>query len=102
MKTIVRDQAQALYNNFHFAEAVERDGFIFCSGIIGTGSDGKVADDIREEFRAAWSGVVSLLEHAGVGPENIVEYTTYHVGLQSHMGDFMAVRDEFLSEPWPA
>jgi len=33
---------------------------------------------------------------------NIVEYTTFHVGLSSHLADFMKVRDEFIKEPWPA
>jgi enamine deaminase RidA (YjgF/YER057c/UK114 family) len=28
--------------------------------------------------------------------------TTFHVGLQEHLGTFLAVRDEFLSAPWPA
>lgn len=99
---IVRDSAKALYENFHFAEAVASDGFLFCSGIIGMGPGGGVPDDIKEEFRNAWQGVVGLLEEAGTDVSSIVEYTTYHVGLQANMADFMAVRDEFLSEPWPA
>lgn len=102
MKTIVRDDARVMYDNFHFAEAVESDGFLFCSGIIGTGEGGKVPEDISEEFRNAWSSVVSLLNHAGTDISSIVEFTSYHVGLQSHMGIFMVVRDEFVKEPWPA
>jgi len=102
MKTIVRAEAQGMYDNFHFAEAVESDGFLFCSGIIGTGEGGKVPEDISEEFRNAWSSVVSILNHAGTDSSSIVEFTSYHVGLQSHMGKFMAVRDEFLKAPWPA
>ena len=100
--TVVRDSARFLYDNFHFAEAVESDGFLFCSGILGTGPDGKVPDDLSEEFRNAWRGIQSLLEHAGSGLDQIVEYTSYHVGLQANMQAFMQVRDEFVSEPWPA
>ncbi len=91
-----------MYDNFHFAEAVQSQGYLFCSGIIGTGKGGKVPDDINEEFRNAWSAVISLLAEAGAGAEDIVEYTSYHVGLQANMAAFMAVRDDFLSEPWPA
>ena len=82
IKTIVRDSAKVLYNNFHFSEAVESGGFIFCSGIIGTGREGKVPDDIREEFDNAWSDVISLLKQAGADAGHIVEYTSYHVGLR--------------------
>ena len=102
IKTIVRDSAKALYNNFHFSEAVENEGFLFCSGIIGTGQAGKVPDDIREEFDNAWSDVISLLKEAGADAGHIVEYTSYHVGLQANMADFMKVRDKHLAEPWPA
>ncbi|MDG1231253.1 MAG: RidA family protein [Pseudomonadales bacterium] len=102
IKSIVRDSGKFLYDNFHFSEAVESDGLLLCSGIIGTGQDGKVPEDIREEFDNAWSGVISLLEEAGADASHIVEYTSYHVGLQADMAAFMEVRDKYLGEPWPA
>ena len=102
IKSIVRDSGKFLYDNFHFSEAVESDGLLLCSGIIGTGQDGKVPEDIREEFDNAWSGVTSLLKEAGADASHIVEYTSYHVGLQADMAAFMEVRDKYLGEPWPA
>ena len=102
IKTIVRDSAKALYNHFHFSEAVESNGFLLCSGIIGTGKAGEVPTDIREEFDNAWSDVISLLKEAGADASHIVEYTSYHVGLQADMAAFMEVRDKYLHEPWPA
>ena len=102
IKSIVRDSGKFLYDNFHFSEAVESDGLLLCSGIIGTGQDGKVPEDIREEFDNAWSGVTSLLKEAGADASHIVEYTSYHVGLQADMAAFMEVRDKYLLEPWPA
>ena len=102
IKSIVRDSGKFLYDNFHFSEAVESDGLLLCSGIIGTGQDGKVPEDIREEFDNAWSGVISLLKEAGADASQIVEYTSYHVGLQANMAAFMEIRDKYLGEPWPA
>jgi enamine deaminase RidA (YjgF/YER057c/UK114 family) len=102
IKTIIRDSGKYMYDNFHFSEAVEASGFLFCSGIIGTGSDGKVPDDISDEFHNAWRNVVDLLKSAGADTSHIVESTTYHVGLQANMAAYMAVRDEYLCEPWPA
>jgi enamine deaminase RidA (YjgF/YER057c/UK114 family) len=43
-----------------------------------------------------------VLEEAGLGFEDILEYTSYHVGLSEHIRAFMKSRDEVLSEPWPA
>ena len=102
IKAIVRESGKFLYDNFHFSEAVESDGLLLCSGIIGTGQDGKVPGDIREEFDNAWSGVISLLQEAGADASHIVEYTSYHVGLQANMAAFMEIRDKYLREPWPA
>jgi enamine deaminase RidA (YjgF/YER057c/UK114 family) len=65
-------------------------------------SKGKLPEDIAEEFRNAWIGIGKLLAESNIGYADIVEYTTYHVGLQANMESFMSVRDEFLSEPWPA
>jgi len=102
IKTIVRGSGKFLYDNFHFSEAVESNGFLLCSGIIGSEKAGEVPTDIREEFDNAWSDVISLLKEAGADASHIVEYTSYHVGLQADMAAFMEVRDKYLHEPWPA
>jgi len=102
IETVVTDSGQFMYDNFHFSEATKSNGFLLCSGVIGTGEHGKVPEDIKEEFRNAWTAVGKLLAECDIGYADILECTTYHVGLQANMGDFMSVRDEFLSEPWPA
>ena len=96
IKTIVRGSGKYLYDNFHFSEAVESNGFLLCSGIIGTGQDGKVPGDIREEFDNAWSDVVALLKEAGADASHIAEYTSNHVGLQADMAAFTEVCDKCL------
>jgi len=102
IKTVVTESGKFAYDRFHFAQATESNGFLLCSGVIGTGADRKLPSDIKEEFRNAWRSIGQLLKEAGLGFGDIVECTTYHVGLQAHMADFMAVRDEFLKAPWPA
>lgn len=101
-EAVVTDSGRYMYDNFHFSEATKSNGFLLCSGVIGLGSDGKLPEDIKEEFRNAWAGIGKLLSECDLNFDDIAEYTTYHVGLQANMQDFMAVRDEFLSEPWPA
>jgi len=56
INTIVSEAGKFSYDRFHFAEARESNGFVFCSGIIGA-DRGKIPEDIQEEFRNAWSGV---------------------------------------------
>ena len=99
---VVTASGQFMYDNFHFSQASKSNGFLLCSGVIGTGDKGKLPENIKEEFRNAWTEIGNILAQCNLGYEDIVECTTYHVGLQATMGDFMAVRDEFLAEPWPA
>ncbi len=102
IETINPKESQALYDNFHFSQAVRCGELLLCSGQIGTNADGKVPPEVADEFSNAWRKVESVLKAAGMGFADVVEYTTYHVGLQRTMGTFMKVRDQFLTAPWPA
>lgn len=99
---IVTPAGQFMYERFHFAEATRHNDLLVCSGIIGTNDHGKLPATIEEEFDLAWTKVGALLEAAGSSLDDILEYTSYHVGLQENMGAFVAVRDKHLKEPWPA
>ena len=102
INVIVPEKDKALYNSFHFAPAVRSGNLLICSGQLGTDAEGKVPESPEDEFRLAWQAVGKVLAEAGLDFSNVVEYTTYHVGLQQHTRTFMQVRDEFVSEPWPA
>ena len=43
-----------------------------------------------------------ILDADGLDVGNIVEMTSYHVGLRDHIDLFRSVRDEFVREPYPA
>ncbi|HJN50345.1 MAG: RidA family protein [Pseudomonadales bacterium] len=101
-ETVVPAAAKGSYDQFHFSEGVIANGMLFASGIIGTDASGNVPTEDKEEFRLAWQGITTLLEEAGSGLDRIVEYTSFHVDMMSHLGHFMSVRDEYLKEPWPA
>jgi enamine deaminase RidA (YjgF/YER057c/UK114 family) len=96
IEIIVPDSSRSLYENFHFAPAVRHGDLIFCSGQIGQGASAE------DEFRSAWQGVEKVLKAAGVGFGDIIEITSYHVGLREHLAAFSKVKDEFIREPYPA
>ena len=89
---ILPESMQKGYENFHFAPAQRHEGVLYCSGQIGSG------ETAEEEFRSAWQ----LVGEIGLDYSNIIEFTSYHVGLQEHLADFMKVKDEFIKEPYPA
>ena len=98
---IVPEKHQRQHDSFHFSSAVRAGNLLICSGQIGAGPDG-VPEQAEEEFRNAWADVGLVLEEAGLGFDNVIEYTSYHVNMHDHLGAFMKVRDEVLSAPWPA
>ena len=98
----IQDPSGTLYDQWHFAQAVRTGELLLCSGQIGTAADMSVPGDFMDEARHAWAAVGKVLEAAGLDFSDIVEYTSYHVGLQATVPAFMTARDEVLSEPWPA
>ena len=89
---ILPDQSKASYDNFHFAPAVRSSkGLVFCSGQIGAGEDGAIPESPEQEFRNAWAAVGQVLAEAGLGYDDIIEFTTFHVGLQDHLAALLRV-----------
>ena len=70
--------------------------------MVGTGEKGKLPDDMNEEFHNAWKSIGEILGEVGARYSDIVECTTYHVDVHSHITEFSAIRDQYISEPWPA
>jgi enamine deaminase RidA (YjgF/YER057c/UK114 family) len=65
-------------------------------------ASGKCPDDVTEQFRLAFENIEAVLEEAGGALTDIVEMTSYHIGMREHLREFIAVKDELISEPYPA
>jgi len=102
IEIVVPRGQEAYYDNFHFAPAIKDGNRLYCSGVIGVGADGKPPTDPETQFTCAFESVKSVLAAAGVGFADIIEMTTFHVGLQQHLGTFMQVKDRYLLAPYPA
>jgi enamine deaminase RidA (YjgF/YER057c/UK114 family) len=101
-KDVVVPAAQKhFYERFHFAPAVRAGRLLLCSGQIGAGADGRPPADPETQFALAFEQVKAVLAEAGLGFSDVVELTTFHVGMQ-HLTAFAAVKDRYLAAPWPA
>ena len=101
-EVIIPKGMEVSYERFHFAPAVRDGDRLFCSGQIGTGADGRAIEDPKAQFTQAFEHVRAVLEAGGSNLEDILEMTTYHVDMQSHLGTFMQVKDDFIDKPYPA
>ena len=87
---------------WHLSPVLDTGEFVFFSGITGTHPNLSVASDPIAQFRDTFRFLLANLRIAGLSFEHIVEMTSYHVGLRRHLNAFVTVKDEFISEPYPA
>jgi 2-iminobutanoate/2-iminopropanoate deaminase len=86
-----------------YSQAIEAQGWVFCSGQIGLDpkSGGLVAGGVEAETRRALENLREVLAEAGLGFHDIVKTTIFLADL----GDFEVVNriyGEHLSTPYPA
>ena len=103
VKRIIPASMQSSYDNFHFAPAVLDGELLRCSGIIGVDRETmKVAADPETQFAQAFDSLGEVLKEAGGNYSDVIEMTTFHVGLNEHLNVFLEVKDRYIQEPYPA
>lgn len=101
-RRIIPAGSQYAYDNFHFAAAVVDGANLRMSGVIGTGSDGQPVADPATQFEHAFEAAAVVLAEAGLGFADVTDITSYHIGLQGHIGEFIRVKDRYVKAPYPA
>jgi enamine deaminase RidA (YjgF/YER057c/UK114 family) len=100
---IVPEGLEYQYEKLQYSPAVRVGDVVHVSGVIGTRSDGSVSDDPAEQFAQAFTNLRGVLAGAGCSFDDIVEMTTFHVGLQQNLRAFVhAKRDAMGGPPHPA
>lgn len=80
---------------------LESNGLLFLTGMTGYRDEG-ASTDAEQQIRNAFEKVQNVLVEAGLDMSRLIEMTTYHVGIADHIDIFRRVRDEFVTEPYPA
>jgi enamine deaminase RidA (YjgF/YER057c/UK114 family) len=101
-QVVVPKGMEMAYEQFHFAPAIRTGRWLRCSGMLGTDEKFQAVAEPEAQFAQAFENVKSVLSAAGLDFSDVVELTTFHVGLREHLGTFMKVKDRFVSEPYPA
>lgn len=102
MQPVIPAWMQPMYDTYHFAPAVIDGDYLRCSGMIGLRPDLTVSQDPTAQFTQAFENLRELLAQADLTFADVVEMTSYHVGLQVHFEAFVAVKDMFIAKPYPA
>lgn len=85
-----------------YSQAIEANGFVFTSGVIGVNpTTGEIEGYDEEQTEQAMVNLENLLIAAGTSIENVVKTTVYI----KNMADFKVVNEVYMkhfSEPYPA
>jgi enamine deaminase RidA (YjgF/YER057c/UK114 family) len=101
-KTLSPPAISHFIDDWHLSPVLDTGEFVFLSGVTGARPDLTVASDPETQFRDAFEFLRQDLAAADLTFEDVVEMTSYHVGLREHLAVFMKVKDEYVTAPYPA
>lgn len=61
----------------HAIEVPPNARWLYISGQVGIGPDGKVGQGIQQQAAFAWANLLTILNSAGMGVEDLVKVTTF-------------------------
>jgi enamine deaminase RidA (YjgF/YER057c/UK114 family) len=101
-RTIAAPEFAHYPDAWHMSPVLDTGDFVFLSGQTGWRPDDTVASDPEEQFRDVFEFLKANLAAAGLSFADVVEMTSYHIGLKKHLLAFVKVKDEYVSAPYPA
>jgi enamine deaminase RidA (YjgF/YER057c/UK114 family) len=100
---IVPREWAAFYEVSGVPAAVRVGNTVRLSGHTGENSDAEFPPDPQDQMRGTFQNIALTLAEAGCGWKDVVELTSYHVGLRAHFPEIaFEVASEFLEKPYPA
>lgn len=100
-RAIVPPPFRAAAEALHLSPGVMSHGHLFLSGATGAAGSW-MPEDVETQARNAFDKVGLVLREGGLDWSEVVEMTSYHIGLRDHFEAFDAVRMRYVREPWPA
>lgn len=91
-----------VFDLFKYSPAVKANGLVFIAGQVGLRPDGTVPDSAEEQIRLAFLRLGAILQHEGLGFEDLVELVSYHVRIDEQLSIFREIKDEFIKSDFPA
>lgn len=104
IQPVIPSSLQSTYDNLHFAPAVRSGEMLYLSGVIASLEKGQSGtdDEIKAAVDRAFKQIELVLKEGGASMADIVSITSFHVGMNKHIGPLAAVKDKWLPEPYPA
>jgi enamine deaminase RidA (YjgF/YER057c/UK114 family) len=91
------------YEAFDYVPGVTASGrFAFISGQLGIEEDISVSDDAATQIARAFANLGEIVKAIPASPRDIVDITTYHVGLREYLSLVNTEKKKFFGDWNPA
>ncbi|MFF3221551.1 RidA family protein [Nocardia suismassiliense] len=91
------------YEPYKISQAIKANGVIYVSGQAGIDQRGRtVSDDFLTQGRQAFANIQRVLAQAGADLHDVVKVGIFVTDMAANLDKVMRLREEFLSEPYPA
>lgn len=90
------------YEATHIPAAVRTGDVLRLTGHTGDAADGTFSADPVAQTRQTFLNISQTLAEAGASWSDVVEITSYRVGLRAQSEVLLKVAPEFLNKPYPA
>ncbi|MGW5383378.1 RidA family protein [Nocardia sp. NPDC003963] len=91
------------YAPYKISQAIVAAGLIHVSGQAGIDEQGRtVSDDFLTQGRQAFANIRRVLAAAGADLADVVKVGIFVTDMAAHLEEVIALRGEFLNEPYPA
>jgi len=100
---IIPETMRNIVDRAGYLPALRSGDFVFCAGQVGRDADLRVIANPAAQFEACWDNLALVLESAGCTFKDVVEITTFHVGMSRHMNVFRQVKERRFPRatcPW--
>ena len=90
------------FNNSKYSPAVEAGGLLFISGQTGMELDGTWSADAERQIDLAFKRLGEILRLKDLDFTDLVEIETYHTDIPAHWQTFVAVKNRYIVQDFPA
>lgn len=91
-----------VFEAFRYSPAVAAGGLLFIAGQVGLRPDGGVPEDAPTQIDLAFQRLGAILEHEGLGFDDLVEMTSFHVRIDEQLQAFREIKDRYVRADFPA
>lgn len=82
--------------------AIASDRFAFISGQFGIEEDGSISNDPETQVSLAFANLGEIVMAIPASPRDVIDITTYHVGLREHLELVTTEKKKFFGDWDPA